>query len=135
MVRGGEDRAMTIRLLPLLLSLATLGACAIAPPPPEADAIAAPALEEAGRIALADPAQAAFCVSQDMPESQVLLVQDGAAVRPAAGPDYALTLVFAAEESLAWRLLVAGGAADPGATATRLRRALAGCMGRLARST
>ncbi len=122
---------MILRLLPLAL----LAACAIAPPPEAPDAVAAPAVEEAGRIAQVDPARAAFCVSQDMPDSHVLLVQDGAAVRPAAGPDYALTLVLAEEQSLAWRLLVASGVADPAATAARLRQALAGCMGRIGRDT
>lgn len=122
---------MIVRLLPLLL----LAACSIAPPPPTPEAVAVPALEEEGRIALLDPAQAAFCVSQDMPASQVLLVQDGASVRPAGPPGYALTLLEDAEPGLTWRLLVAANTADPRATAMQLRQALAGCLGRLGRVT
>jgi hypothetical protein len=116
---------MTHRLLPSLLLLV---ACAVAPPPPEPDTIAAPVVEESGRIAAVDPARAAFCASLDIPDSQVVMVRDGAALRPAAGQDYALTLVLAGEQSLAWRLRVAQGAEDPAGTAARLRAALTGCV-------
>lgn len=118
-----------------LLTTLLLGACAIAPPPAEPDPVDTAALEEAGEIALADAAQAAFCISQDMPDSQVVMLQDGASVRPAAGPAYALTLAPAEDSRLAWRLLVQAGASTPDATAARLRQALAGCLGRLGRST
>lgn len=124
---------MTLRLLPLAL----LGAaCSIAPPPPAPDPIAAPAVQEEGQLALADAAQAAFCVSQDIPASFVELIQDGATVRPATGPAYALMLLQPEGGGVvAWRLLVAAGAPDPGATAVGLRRALADCLGRLGRTT
>ena len=118
-----------------LLATLLLGACAIAPPPAEPDPIDAAAVREEGEIALADAAQAAFCVSQDVPDSQVVMLQDGASVRPAAGPAYALTLAPAEESRLAWRLLVTAGASEPDATAARLRQALAVCLGRLGRST
>ena len=123
---------MTLRLLPLAL----LGAaCSIAMPPPAPDPIAAPAVREEGQLALADAAQAAFCVSQDVPISFVELIQDGATVRPASGEAYALMLVQPEGGVVAWRLLVAEGVSDPGATAVGLRRALADCLGRLGRST
>jgi hypothetical protein len=123
---------MTVRLLPLAL---LAGACAIAPPPPAPDPIAAPVLREEGQLALSDPAQTAFCVSQEMPASLVELIQDGATVRPATVPTYALVLTGPEQGRVAWRLLVADRASDPEATALRLRRALADCLGRLGRST
>jgi hypothetical protein len=130
--------------LPAALLLAAAG-CAIAPPSPAPDPLPSAALREEGRVTLAaHPAEAAFCVSQAVEPSLVELVQDGAAVRPAAGrgavsaagPDYALVLTHAGPDAVAWRLLVApGGAAAPEAVALRLRRAFAACLGRLGRST
>lgn len=122
--------------LPFLL---LASACAIAPPPPAPDPLGAAAIVEDGQVALAaEPAEAAFCVSQDLPPSRVELVQDGAAVRPAATaavPDYALLLTRPVpEQATAWRLLVAAGPRAEG-TALGLRRALADCLGRLGRTT
>ncbi len=118
--------------LPLLGMLAAAG-CAIAPRPPSPDPIAGGNRLE-GRLEGASPAQAAFCVSQGVPLSYVLLVSDGAAVRPAPGnwpaidPGYALTL-RRSEGGVAW-LRQVGETADPStaaAIADRLDRALADC--------
>lgn len=118
--------------LPLLL-LAAAGGCAIPQPPPSPDPIGGGTRAE-GKLDGASPALAAFCVSQGVPLSHVLLVSDGAAVRPAPGvrpavdPGYALTM-RRAEGGVAW-LRQVGEAADPetaAAIADRLDRALAAC--------
>jgi hypothetical protein len=128
-------RALAAALAAPLAAALSAAACAIPAAPPAPEAIAAPALREEGQLALADPVRAAFCTSQALPLSLVLLVRDGASVRPAAGADYALTLLQAGEDRVAWRLLVGPGLPDPGATALRLRQALAGCLGGPGRSS
>ena len=116
----------------LLLGLPLAG-CAIAPRPPSPDPIQGGARTE-GKLDGASPAQAAFCVSQEVPLSYVLLISDGASVRPAPGvwpviePGYALTL-RRAEGGVSW-LRQAGETADPATTAAlagELDRALAAC--------
>ncbi len=124
--------------MPGLASLLLLAACAIPPPAAAPDPLAAPAVSEQGEITLADPAQAGVCVSQALPNSMVEMMQDGATVRPAAGAAaYALVLTRAeaGPDILAWRLLVAEAGSGTAATAERLRRALAGCLARLGRTT
>lgn len=117
-----------IRASPLLLAVG----CAVAPPPPSPDPFAGGARAE-GRLGDSVPAETAFCVSRGVPLSTVLLVSDGAAVRPAPGalaagqPDYALTL-RRSEGGIAWVRQV-GDAAPPAAMAAaeRLDGALADC--------
>jgi hypothetical protein len=115
-----------------LCALPLLAGCAIAPRPPSPDPIQGGVRAE-GKLEGAAPAQAAFCVSQAVPLSYVLLISDGAAVRPAPGvwpaiePGYAVTL-RQAEGGVAWVRQV--GEADPATTAAiaeRLDRALAEC--------
>jgi hypothetical protein len=122
-----------LRALPLLAS-----GCAIAPRPPSPDPIQGGVRAE-GKLEGAAPAQAAFCVSQDVPESLVQLIQDGAAVRPAPGvgrPDYALMLTQQEQPgTVAWKLLVAEPGEAAAARATQLRGALANCLGLLGRPT
>ena len=119
-----------LRALPILGPL--LAGCAVAPRPPSPDPIQGGARLE-GRLAGAGPAQAAFCVSQRVPLSYVLLTSDGAAVRPAPGfwpavePGYAVTL-RRSEGGAVWLRQV--GEAQPStaaALADRLDRALAEC--------
>ncbi len=114
-----------------LLGLALAG-CAVAPRPPSPDPIQGGTRAE-GRLDGASPALTAFCVSQKVPLSYVMLTSDGAAVRPAPGvwpavdPGYALTL-RRAENGATWLRQV--GEADPATAAViaeRLDRALAGC--------
>ena len=121
------------RMVPDALPLLGLPAgCSIPPRPPSPDPIEDGTRLE-GRLDGANPAQAAFCVSQEVPLSYVLLVSDGAAVRPAPGtwpaiePGYALTL-RRSEAGTAWLRQV--GEAEPStaaALAGRLGRALAEC--------
>jgi hypothetical protein len=117
-------------MLPCALPL--LAGCAIAPRPPSPDPIQGGTRAE-GRLDGASPARTAFCVSQGVPLSYVLLISDGAAVRPVPGvwpaidPGYALTL-RRAEGGVTWLRQV--GDADPAtaaAIAERLDRALAEC--------
>jgi hypothetical protein len=117
--------------LPPLLGLVAAG-CAIAPQPPSPDPIQG-GIRLEGRLDGASPAQLAFCVSQEVPLSYVLLVSDGAAVRPAPGvwsaiePGYALTL-RRTDAGTAWLRQV--GEVEPAtvaAIADRLDRALAEC--------
>ena len=120
-------------MVPGTLPLAgLLAGCAVAPRPPSPDPIEGGARLE-GRLGSASPAQAAFCVSREMPLSYVVLISDGAAVRPAPGawaagqPDYALTL-RRSEAGTIWLRQV--GEAEPSTTAIiadRLDRALADC--------
>ena len=100
--------------------------------PPSPDPIQG-GIRAEGKLDGAGPAQAAFCVSQAVPLSYVLLVSDGAAVRPVPGvwpaiePAYAVTL-RRAEGGATWVRQVGG--ADPAtaaALAERLDRALAEC--------
>ena len=86
-----------------------------------------------GKREAASPAQAAFCASQEVPLSYVLLVSDGAAVRPAPGtwpaiePGYALTL-RRSEAGIAWlRQVGEAELSTAAALADRLDRALAEC--------
>jgi hypothetical protein len=120
------------RALPLLLLSAAAG-CAIPQQPPSPDPIQGGTQVE-GRLDGASPVLAAFCVSQEVPLSYVLLVSDGAAVRPAPGvwpviePGYAVT-VRRSEGGVTW-LRQVGETADPAtaaAIADRLDRALAAC--------
>ncbi len=115
--------------LPLLGPLA---GCSIPPRSPSSDPIEGGTRLE-GRLDGASPAQAAFRVSQEVPLSYVLLVSDGAAVRPAPGtwpavePGYALTL-RRSEAGATWLRQV--GEAEPStvaAIADRLDRAVAEC--------
>ena len=115
-----------------LCALPLLAGCAIAPRPPSPDPIQGGTRLE-GRLDGASPAQTAFCVSQEVPLSYVLLISDGAAVRPAPGtwpavePGYALTL-RRSEAGTTWLRQV--GEADPATAAViadRLDRALADC--------
>ncbi|MBD0272103.1 MAG: hypothetical protein ICV73_09250 [Acetobacteraceae bacterium] len=117
---------------PLLGPLLAVG-CAIAPPPPSPDPMEG-GLRAEGKLDGAGPAEAAFCMSREVPLSYVLLISDGAAVRPAPGvwpaiePDYALT-VRHAEGGVCW-LRQVGETAHPAtaaAIADRLDRALAAC--------
>jgi len=116
--------------LPPLLAL--LAGCAIAPRPPSPDPIRG-GIRQEGRLDGASPAEVAFCVSQEVPLSYVLLISDGAAVRPVPGvwpaiePGYALTL-RRTDAGTAWLRQV--GEAEPSmaaAIADRLDRALADC--------
>ncbi len=116
-------------VLPLL---GLLAGCAIAPRPPSPDPIGGGTRLE-GKLDGASPSQAAFCVSREVPLSYVLLISDGAAVRPVPGlwpaiqPGYALTL-RRSEGGVTWLRQV--GEAEPStaaAIADRLDRALAGC--------
>ena len=126
---------------PTILAAALLAGCTIAPPPAPPDLVQQASLREEGQVALPDAAQAAFCASQDLPETLVLLLEDGAAVRPAEGlagprqPPYAMMLTQAEEGVVAWRLLVA----EPGPSGPdlmlRLRAVLANCLARLGRTT
>ena len=122
-------RRVTAAALPLL---GLLAGCAIASRPPSPDPIQGGVRLE-GRFNGASPAQVAFCVSQGVPLSYVLLISDGAAVRPAPGtwpaiePGYALTL-RRTEAGTTWLRQV--GQAEPStaaAIADRLDRALAEC--------
>lgn len=115
----------------LLLALAPAG-CSVAPRPPSPDPIGGGTRAE-GKLDGAGPAQTAFCVSQGVPLSYVLLTSDGAAVRPVPGvwpaidPGYALTL-RRAEGGVTWLRQV--GEAEPAtaaAIAARLDGALAEC--------
>ena len=124
---------MGIPWRPLAAMLLAAG-CAIPPPPPSPDPIRGGLVQE-GRLAAADPAETAFCVSQAVPISHVLLVSDGAAVRPAPGvvaadsPDYPLTLRRGAEAppGLDWRLQVASTEPGAAAAAERLTGTFFGC--------
>jgi hypothetical protein len=120
----------------LLIALAAIG-CAIAPPPPEPDPIAANYRQE-GQLALPDVAMTAACVWQEMPGSIVTLRQSDAAVRPILSiawpghrPDYALVLERQADGPVAWRVLVNDTGSEAGAIAQALDRALADCAARL----
>lgn len=122
---------MTRAPLPILLLAAT--GCAIPQQPPSPDPIQGGTRAE-GRLDGASPVLAAFCVSQEVPLSYVLLVSDGAAVRPAPGvwpaidPGYALTM-RRSDGGVAWVRQV-GETADPvtaAAIADRFDRALAAC--------
>ena len=117
--------------LPPLLGLLGAG-CAVPPRPPSPDPIQVGTRLE-GRLDGAGAAQAAFCVSQEVPLSYVLLISDGAAVRPAPGtwpamqPGYAVTL-RRSEGGARWLRQV--GEAEPStaaAIADRLDHALAVC--------
>jgi hypothetical protein len=118
----------------LTLLLAPLAAgCAIPPPPPSPDPIGGGERLEGRLDTSASPAQAAFCVSQGVPLSRVVLLSDGAAVRPAPGargaeePDYALT-VRRSDDGATWLRQVGGGEATRTAVAAhRLDDALAAC--------
>ena len=123
-------RRMVHGALPLLL--APLAGCAIAPRPPSPDPIQG-GIRLEGEIERASPAQAAFCVSQEVPLSYVLLVSDGASVRPVPGiwpaiePGYALTL-RRAETGTTWLHQVGEAELSTAAAiAERLDRALAVC--------
>ena len=116
----------------LLCALPLLAGCAVAPRPPSPDPIQGGTRAE-GKLDDASPARTAFCVSQGMPLSYVLLTSDGAAVRPVPGvwpaidPGYALTL-RRTEGGVTWLRQV--GEADPATAAViadRLDRALADC--------
>ena len=120
-----------MRRATFLLGLLLAG-CAVAPRPPSPDPIQGGTRAE-GKLDGASPARTAFCVSQGMPLSYVLLTSDGAAVRPVPGvwpaiePGYALTL-RRAESGTTWLRQV--GEAEPStaaAVAERLDRALAVC--------
>ena len=113
--------------------LGLLAGCSIPPRPPSPDPIQGGTRLE-GRLDGASPAQTAFCVSQEVPLSYVLLISDGAAVRPAPGvwpaiqPGYAVTM-RRVEGGVSWVRQV-GETADPAtaaAIADRLDRALAAC--------
>ena len=115
-----------------LLGLLLAAGCAIPPRPPSPDPIGGGTRVE-GKLEGASPAQAAFCVSREVPLSYVMLISDGAAVRPVPGvwpaidPGYALTL-RRTEAGTTWLRQV--GEAEPStaaAIADRLDRALAGC--------
>ncbi|MBK1658179.1 hypothetical protein [Paracraurococcus ruber] len=116
-----------MRGLPILL---LLGACAIAPPPPEADPVAGPPLAQ-GELAT-DPILVAACVSRAVPGAVVALRRDGAAVAPlpALVPDTALVVDRMPQGRVAWRLL--GPPAGPLTEA--LQRALQDCAGRIGAS-
>lgn len=112
---------------------ALLASCAVSAPPPSPDPFVGGARQEGALGRDASPSQAAFCVSQGVPLSHVLLTTDGAAVRPAPGsraagdPDYALTL-RQSEAGTTWlRQVGDADAARAAFTAYRLDRALAGC--------
>ena len=117
-----------------LLALLLVAGCSIPRPPPSPEPIAGGGARQEGRLGGgASPAQAAFCVSQRVPLSLVVLTSDGAAVRPAPGtlaagaPDYALT-VRRSEDGTTWLRQV--GDAEPArvaAAADRLDAALAAC--------
>jgi hypothetical protein len=112
-----------------------LAGCAVAAPPPSPDPIAGGARLEGALAPDASPPQTAFCVSQAVPLSYVVLTSDGAAVRPAPGtiaagePDYAVTL-RRSRAGATWVRQV-GDAAPPSrvaVTAYRLDSALARCI-------
>ena len=116
-----------------LLLLFLVAGCSIPQRPPSPDPIGGGARQEGRLGGDASPAQAAFCVSQKVPLSLVVLTSDGAAVRPAPGalaagaPDYALT-VRRSEDGTTWLRQV--GDAEPAwvaAAAHRLDAALAAC--------
>ena len=120
----------------LLLPLAILG-CSIPPPPPEPDPFPV-GYRKDGQLTPPDAAQAASCVSQQVPGSIVELRRDGPAVRPAPGtvepgrrPDYALLLRRQDQGVVAWHLLVAETGPAAAALAQDLNRALADCAARL----
>ena len=122
-------RRVNTAALPLL---GLLAGCAIASRPPSPDPIQGGTRLE-GRFNGANPAQVAFCVSQGVPLSYVLLVSDGAAVRPAPGtwpavePGYALTL-RRTEAGTTWLRQVGQAERSPAAAiAARLDSALAEC--------
>ncbi len=106
--------------------------CAVAPPPPSPDPIEDGARLE-GRLEGAGPAEAAFCVSQEVPLSYVLLISDGAAVRPAPGtwpamePGYAVTLRRSGGGATWLRQVGEAEPSTAAAIADRLDRALAAC--------
>ena len=115
--------------------LALLAGCAVSRPPPSPDPIEGGTRLEGG-LGDASPSQTAFCVSQSVPLSYVVLTSDGAAVRPAPGtrtagePDYAVTL-RQSDAGTTW-LRQVGEAAEPSraaVTAYQLDGALAGCAG------
>ena len=117
--------------------LALLAGCAVSRPPPSPDPIEGGTRLEGG-LGDASPSQTAFCVSQSVPLSYVVLTSDGAAVRPAPGtrtagePDYAVTL-RQSDAGTTW-LRQVGEAAEPArvaVTAYQLDGALAGCAGTL----
>jgi hypothetical protein len=127
----------TLRRAASILGVAALtGGCTIAQPePPPNQVQGGNTVVQQGQVALAKPAETAFCVSQALPGSVVEPLLYGAVVRPAgvagASPDYALTL-WQAEEGVTWRLQAGG--ADPATTAERLDRALGTCVGELGRT-
>jgi hypothetical protein len=112
--------------------LALLAGCAVSRPPPSPDPIEGGARLEGG-LGDASPSQTAFCVSQMVPLSYVVLISDGAAVRPAPGslapgaPDFALT-IRQSGSGTTWLRQVAE-AEPPGAAAAahQLDSALADC--------
>jgi hypothetical protein len=116
--------------------LGVLAGCATPRPPPSTDPIEGGARLEGALDGADGPSQAAFCVSQGVPLSYVVLISDGASVRPAAGSrtdgalDYALTF-RRSDTGITWLRQV--GEAEPAAVAAvafRLDRALAGCAAR-----
>ena len=119
--------------LRLLLGPPLAAGCSIVRPPPSPDPIEG-GIRAEGKLDGAGPAEAAFCVSQEVPLSYVLLISDGASVRPAPGvwpaiePGYAVTL-RRSEGGTTW-LRQVGETAEPAtaaAIADRLDRALAAC--------
>ncbi len=120
--------------------LGLLAGCSIPPRPPSPDPIQGGTRLE-GRLDGASPAQTAFCVSQEVPLSYVLLISDGAAVRPAPGtwpavePGYALTL-RRSEAGTTWlRQVGEAGPSTAAALAGRLDRALAECTPALGKAS
>jgi hypothetical protein len=128
-MRTKRHRAGAIAVLGLLTG------CAVSRSPPSPDPIEGGTRLEGG-LGDASPSQTAFCVSQGVPLSYVVLTSDGAAVRPAPGsrtagePDYAVTL-RQSDAGTTW-LRQVGEAAEPAraaVTAYQLDSALAGCAG------
>jgi len=120
--------------------LALLAGCAVSRRPPSPDPIEGGARLEGG-LGNASPSQTAFCVSQGVPLSYVVLTSDGAAVRPTPGtltpgePDYALIL-RQSDTGTTWLRQV--GEAEPtraDVTAYQLDSALAGCAGSIGGAT
>ena len=120
--------------------LGLLAGCSIPPRPPSPDPIQGGTRLE-GRLDGASPARAAFCVSQEVPLSYVLLISDGGAVRPAPGtwpavePGYALTL-RRSEAGTTWlRQVGEAGPSTAAALTGRIDRALAGCTPALGKAS